>query len=66
MAFVIYVNHPTNKAIVHSSTCHKYQHRKRNATHNGYWTRPTATMEEAFLQARATGKRTVDTCAFCC
>lgn len=38
MAYVVYVNHPNNKAIVHNSMCGKYQSRRRDESHNGYWT----------------------------
>ena len=29
MAWVVYVNHPNNKAIVHSDSCHRYRNRRR-------------------------------------
>jgi len=66
MTFVVYVNTPNNKAIVHSTSCGKYILRKRDRTHNGYWTKPLADLEIALNYARATGKKIVDTCAFCC
>ena len=66
MAFVVYVNYPNNKAIVHNTNCGKYQSRKRNKTHNGYWTEPMTSMENALNYAKSTGKKTIDTCSFCC
>ncbi len=35
--YVVYVNHPNNKAIVHDTDCGKYTNRRRDRTHNGYW-----------------------------
>ncbi len=65
MNFVVYVNHPNNKAIIHSTDCGKYLSRKRNKTHNGYWTEPLASLEIAVNYAKSTGKKIIDTCAFC-
>ncbi len=69
MPYVVYVNHPNNKAIVHTTTCGKYTKRRRDKTHNGYWSiverEPFETIEEAMSFARSTGKATVDSCAFC-
>ncbi len=66
MAYVVYVNTPNNKAIVHNSICGKYQSRKRDKTHNGYWTKPYSKFEQAWSFAQSTGKKIVDTCSFCC
>ena len=69
MPYIVYVNHPNNKAIVHSTTCGKYKNRRRDKTHNGYWSivekDPFASTEEAMRFARNTGKTTLDSCAFC-
>ena len=37
MFYVVYVNHPINKAIVHSTLCGKYTNRRRDKTINGYY-----------------------------
>lgn len=66
MPYVVYVNTPTNKATIHNTACHKYQFRKRDKTTNGYWTESLPDMEHALNYAKSTGKKTVDTCAFCC
>jgi hypothetical protein len=63
--YVVYVNHPNNKAIVHDTDCGKYTNRRRDRTHNGYWSETFKSFEEAWNYAKSTGKRTVDTCAFC-
>lgn len=63
--FVVYVNHPNNKAIIHSVKCGKYLNRRRNATHNGFWTEPFDKYEEAHMFASGTEKKIVDTCALC-
>ncbi len=66
MPYVAYVNAPNNKAIVHDASCGKYQRRRRNGTHNGFWTQPYRDFADAWRFAQSTGKKTVDTCAFCC
>lgn len=69
MEYVIYVNHPNNKAIVHSVDCGKFVYRRRDRTHNGYWSivdhEPFETISEAISYANKTSKRNIDTCAFC-
>lgn len=62
--YVVYVNHPTNKAIVHDTDCGKYTNRRRDRTHNGYWSETFESFEESWNYAKSTGKKTVDTCAF--
>jgi ribosomal protein L24E len=66
MTYIVYVNNPTNKAFVHSTDCIKYLARKRDRTPNGYWTEPFVNMENALNYAKSTGKKTIDTCSFCC
>ena len=66
MGYVVYVNHPTNKAIVHNTDCSRYVNRKRDKTSNGYWTIPFPTQQAAWNYAKSTGKKTIDSCAFCC
>ena len=66
MSFVVYVNHPNNKAIVHNTACGRYTSRKRNKSHNGYWTQPFKDFESAWQYALNTEKRIKDTCSFCC
>jgi len=65
MSYVVYVNHPNNKAIVHSTSCTWYMKRKRDVTHNGYWTEPIDDFDMAKTFAKNTGKARIDTCAYC-
>lgn len=66
MSFVVYVNKPNNKAIVHDTSCGKYTSRKRDKSHNGYWTDSFLDFEDAWQYALTTKKKIVDTCSFCC
>ena len=66
MPYVVYVNTPSNKAIVHNTSCGKYVWRRRNRTHNGFWTQTHGNFAAAWQFAISTGKKTVDTCALCC
>lgn len=66
MKYVVYVNKPNNKAIVHSVECGKYTSRKRNESHNGFWTQPFPNFDDAWRYAKNTEKKIVDTCSFCC
>ena len=63
--YVVYVNHPNNKAIIHKDICGKFRGKRRERTHNGYWQKDFETLEAAIKFAKNTGKATVDTCAFC-
>jgi hypothetical protein len=63
--YVVYVNHPNNKAIIHRAECSRYTHRRRDETINGYWRGPFENFSEAQNFAKKTGKTRVDTCAFC-
>ncbi len=65
MFYIVYVNHPTNKAIVHSTLCGKYTNRRRDKTINGYWSETFKNFKDAMNYAEATGKKHIDTCAFC-
>lgn len=65
MSFVVYVNNPNNKAIVHNTECTWYIIRKRDVTHNGYWINPFGTFKEALNYAKGTQKARVDTCSYC-
>lgn len=65
MAYVVYVNHPNNKAIIHSDSCHKHKNRRRDETHNGYWKGLFNDFDEANEFAQSTQKKTIDRCAFC-
>lgn len=69
MKYVVYVNHPNNKAVIHSTICGKFTNRRRDNTLNGYWsikeTKPFETIEEAQSYAEKTNKKKIDTCAFC-
>ncbi len=63
MPYSVYINHPNNKAIVHSDLCSKYRLRRRDETHNGYWSQLFSDFNEAIEFARETGKKTIDCCA---
>jgi hypothetical protein len=69
MSYVVYVNHPSNRAMIHSTICGRLIMRRRDKTFNGYWSiieeKPFNTIEEARNYAKKTGKRNIDTCAFC-
>jgi len=65
MGYVVYVNHPNNKAIVHDENCSRYRNRRRDQTHNGFWKGIFESYEKALEFAKSTGKRTIDSCAFC-
>ena len=65
MPYVVYVNHPNNKAIVHDTNCSKYINRKRNETHNGFWSDAFETLDDAKKYSTNAGKKNIDTCAFC-
>jgi len=63
--YVVYVNHPSNKAIIHLDTCRWYVNRRRDETHNGYWRGPFVRMADAQDFVQSTRKKRVDTCSFC-
>jgi len=67
--YVVYVNHPNNKAITHMTSCGKFVKRRRDKTHNGYWSiverEPFKTIKDAQEYAKKTAKKNIDTCAFC-
>ena len=69
MTFYVYVNDPTNKAIVHEGRCGHCNSGQgvtgRSATHNGRWLGPFDTQTMALEAAHATGRRVVDVCARC-
>jgi hypothetical protein len=66
MSYVVYVNHPTNKAMVHNINCGKYAARRREKTPNGYWCGPFNDYKKALEFAQTTQKKTIASCAFCC
>ena len=66
MAYVVYVNNPTNKALVHKTSCGKYLNRRRDKTYNGYWTKPYTDFKDAWVFAQSTRKKILDTCSICC
>jgi len=67
--YVVYVNHPTNKAIIHTTICGKFTSRRRDKTFNGYWSitehEPFKAIKDAQEYAKKKGKKNIDTCAFC-
>lgn len=65
MSYVVYANHPTDKAFVHEADCWRSVKRKATCTENGYWADGFGTREQALAFARGTGKRNVRA-AKCC
>ncbi len=65
MFYVVYVNHPTSKAMVHSTDCWKYTKRRRDKTIHGYWSKTFKNVEAASSFAKNTNKSNIGTCAFC-
>ena len=65
MRYVVYVNHPTNKAMVHKSTCGRFVNRKRDRTTNGFWKMYFDSFNSAMGFAHNTNKKNVDSCAIC-
>lgn len=65
MSYVVYVNHPTNRATIHTIYCGKYQNRKSNMTPNGFWSKEFANPEDAEKFAYRTGKKTIHVCVVC-
>ncbi len=65
MSYVVYVNYPNNKAIVHSTDCNRYINRKRNRTVSGYWSEPFENRRDALNYAKETKRAKKDTCSFC-
>lgn len=67
--YVVYVDHPADKAVVHSVDCGRFVHRKRDRALNGYWStverEPFETLDGAISYARKTGMKNVDTCVLC-
>ena len=65
MGYVVYVNDPTSKAMVHDTRCGKYTGRRRDKTIHGFWSEKFNDLKKALNFAKNTGKKNVDTCAFC-
>jgi len=65
VGFVVYVNFQNNKAVVHNVTCWVYRHRKRDRTVNGFWSEIFESFETSLEFAKSTGRKKVDSCAFC-
>ena len=65
MTYVVYINHPNNKAIIHSINSTWFIKRKRDSTHNEHWSEPIDDFETAKAFKKNTGKAMVDTCAYC-
>lgn len=62
--FVVYVNHPNNKAFIHRADCDYYLRRKANRP-TGSWSSLYSDHSEAHAFALATRKRHVHD-ASCC
>ena len=65
MSYVVYVNHPTSKARIHSTLCGKYTNHENDETINGYWSEAFENFSDAMSYAKATHKKHVDTCSLC-
>jgi len=63
--YVVYVNHPTSAATVHSINCGIYQNRKANTTRNGYWKASFPHPKKAQAFASSTGKKNLRICSKC-
>jgi hypothetical protein len=64
MQYVVYVNHPTSRATIHTVDCVKYINRKGNSTPNGYWQTNFNNPESATNFAKRT-KENWRYCTFC-
>lgn len=56
--FVVYVNTPNNKALVHDARCAFYR-KNKGITLNGFWSDELTTLDGAMAYARLTGKALV-------
>ena len=65
MSYVVYVNHPTDKAFVHEAEYWRSVRRQADRTANGYWADEFGAQEAALAFARSTGKGNVRL-AKCC
>lgn len=55
--YVVYVNHPTNKAIVHDTECGKYTNRRRDRTPMDIGQKPLKVLKKHGITLRGQGKR---------
>jgi len=65
MGYVVYVNHPVSKAMIHDEKCKYYRNRKADQTPNGFWKGIFESYEEALQFAKSTGKRNIGSCTRC-
>lgn len=65
MGYVVYVNHPVSKAMIHDEKCTCYRNRKADQTPDGFWEDIFESYEEALQFAKSTGKRYIGSCTFC-
>ena len=64
--YVVYVNHPNDKALVHSASCSRFTNRKADILATGYWSSAFDTNEAALSYAHATGKTRAERAKRCC
>ncbi len=64
--YVVYINTPMNKAIVHSDACAHYQRRKADSTPNGSWVGGFRSRNEALDFARSQKKARAESAKRCC
>ena len=57
--YVVNVDKPTGKALIHFAFCEHYLKRESKDPANGYWTEPIGATENAFDDARSSGMREV-------
>ena len=64
--YVVYVNKPNNKALVHAEACGHYLARVSDNTVNGYWSGPYPTLDAGLAFAKSTGRSRVESAKGCC
>ena len=62
--YVVYVNHPNNKAFIHLTSCVYYVSREDQDA-SGYWSKEFKTMTEAEDFANKTQKQNIRPCYAC-
>ena len=65
MAYAIYEDDATNRARIHVVTCLYYVKRKPFCLPDNRWHGPFPSLEDAWVKAKATGKRNLAKCKIC-
>ena len=66
MAYVVNIDKPDSKAIVHSTECRYYVNRVPKIARHGGWSEKYRTREEALTFAKDTGLHTARMAGGCC